>query len=328
MAALFDLGYPASEYKSHRPSYRGTSLQTFHARFPDEEACIAHVFKVRYGLSPTCPKCGRAGRWYRIAGTKRFQHPCGQGIWPLTGTLFERSNIPLQLWFYALLHFANSTYGVPSTFLGRHIGLSTKAAFRMVDRIRTHMAALDFERRVGSAGNPVEVRIEYLAGIRTAGYPVRGSAKAVILGDAHSVQATLIGRARRHVLSQIIRDKCTPGVIPVTSCAYTHSVLGEFGTRTPGAGFVRDPIKTGAGTNPIRSFLIYLKRPMHETYRRVDYANLWKYLKEFEFSFNRRTRSHEIFDDLVARFPDISPGRSALLEAWSSRAAPTRRTQA
>ena len=319
MTTMFDLGYRAADYKSQRSSYRGTSMQSFHATFPDEEACLAHVFRTRFGVAPSCPKCSRAGRWYRIKGTKRFQHPCGKGLWPLTGTIFERSNIPLPLWFYAMLHFANSARGVPTSFLGRHLGLSHKAAYRMADRIRMHMAALDYASRVGQSGMPVEIRIEYLVGMRTTRYPVRGAAKAVLIGDARSVQATIIGRARRHVLTRIIADKLTTAAVPVTTCAYTHGVLGECGTRQPAAALVGEFVDPSTGKNPIRSFLNYAKRPMHDVYRRVDYSNLWKYLKEMEFGFNRRLRSYETFADLTGAFPDLSIPRRAEIEAWSSR---------
>ena len=319
MAALFDLGYEPSEYRSERSSYRGTSIQAFHARFPDDEACLAHVFRTRFGANPACTRCSKPGLWYRIAGTKRFQHPCGQGIWPLTGTIFEHSKIPLQLWFYAMLHFANSASGVPTNFLGRHLGVSHKAAYRMADRIRLHMAALDLEACVGKRGKPVEIRIEYLVGMRTRGYPVRGSAKAVLVADHHTVQTTLIGRARRHVLRKIIADKFARGAVPVTTCSYTHALLTEFGTRRSSAALVDKFVDPSTGTNPIHSFLNYAKRPMHDVYRRVDYTNLWKYLKELEFSFNRRWRSHEIFSDLVGAFPELSPDRCRELEAWSSR---------
>ncbi|RIV85190.1 IS1595 family transposase [Aurantiacibacter zhengii] len=319
MAALFDLGYEPSEYRCERSSYRGTSIQTFHAAFPDNEACLAHIFRTRFGDNPICKRCLKPSLWYRIAGTKRFQHPCGQGIWPLSGTIFERSNIPLQLWFYAMLHYANSASGIPTNFLGRHLGVSHKAAYRMADRIRLHMAALDYKERVGEQGKPVEIRIEYLAGMRTTGYPVRGSAKAVLVGDRHTVQSTLIGRARRHVLKKIIADKLAHGAIPVTTCSYTHAVLTEFGTRRSGAELVDEFLDPSTKTNSIRGFLNYAKRPMHDVYRRVDYTNLWKYLKELEFSFNRRWRSQEIFIDIVSAFPHLTPDHCRELEVWSSR---------
>lgn len=320
MAGLFDLGYPATEYHSTRPGYRGTSLQAFYRRFPDADACLSHIFEARFHGSLSCPKCGRTSRWHHIQGTRRFQHSCGQSISPMASTVFNRSNVSLHLWFYAMLHFANSSYGVPTTFLGRHLGISHKAAFRMADRIRLQMAALDEKERVGEPGQSVEIRIEYLVGVRTTRYPVRGSARAVLLGDGKSVQATLIGRPRRHILRKILAEKAAIGAIPLTTCKYTHRVLSEFGAREaeiPLVNEFRDPL---TGVNPIKSFLNYLRGPMQNTYRRVDYANLWKYLKECEFGFNRRWRSQDKFSDLVGRFPNLSSARCVELEAWSSRA--------
>jgi hypothetical protein len=188
----------------------------------------------------------------------------------------------------------------------------------MVDRIRLHMAAIDCSKTVGKAGQTVEIRIEELVGIRTAKKPSRATPKAVLLGDKDSVHATLISRARRHVLRAILANKLTPGAIPVTTCNYTYLVLSDFGTRKPDARLVECYVDPETGTNPITGFLNQLRRPMLNTYRRVDYANLWKYIKEFEFGFNRRMRSHEIFDDLVGHFPDLSPHRVAALAASPS----------
>ena len=320
MTHLFNLGYPSTEYKSDRFGYRGTSLQDFYARFPDDEACLRHVFAMRYGDGIECPKCERPGRWYRIRGTRRFQHPCGQNIWPLTGTVFERTHIPLQIWFYAMLHFANSSSGVTTTFLGRQLGVSHKAAYRLADRLRMHMAAIDRDKSVGRPGEPVEVRIETLDGVHTAGHPLRGAAKAVIIGDSESVQTTLIGRPRRHVLRAIIKDKAAAGAVPVTSCKCTYRVLEEFGTRTPSVRLVDDFVDPCSLVSPAKSFLNHMRKPMSNTYRRVGYANLWKYLKEFEFRYNRRHCSHRIFRELTDHFPDLSAQSREDLEAWSSRA--------
>lgn len=316
---LFDLGYPATEYKSDRPGYRGTSMQEFFRLFPDQDACLRHVFNARFGQVTPCPRCGRQSRWHHIRGTKRFQQPCGHAISPLAGTLFERSSIPLQLWFYAMLHFANSRFGVTSTFLRRHMGLSHKAAYRMADRIRTQMAAIDLGEQVGQHGEQVEVRIKYLEGIRTSRFPTRGSAKAVIIADAASAQATLIGRSRRHVLRRIIADKVTLGAVPVTTCPYTHAASSEFGSRAPFVTLVDEFVDPESGTNPIRSYINFVRRPMHNTYRRVDFNNLWKYLKELEFAFNRRRRSNETFPDMISKFPDFGAASLATLERWSSR---------
>jgi hypothetical protein len=38
-------------------------------------------------------------------------------------------------------------------------------------------------------------------------------------------------------------------------------------------------------------------------------------LKEYEFRFNRRGRSHEVFADMIARFPRVDEGAMTELRA-------------
>ena len=79
-------------------------LRIFH-RFPDQAACIEHLEEIRWGDRPCCPHCkgmrvarkadsGRVGRWNC--------HECKSSFNVLSGTLFEKSRIPLQKWFLAV----------------------------------------------------------------------------------------------------------------------------------------------------------------------------------------------------------------------------------
>ena len=76
-------------------------------RFPDQEACIAHLEKIRWKGSPKCPHCegthigrqteteeGRIGRWNCHACEVSFKVTCG--------TVFHGAKIALQKWFLAI----------------------------------------------------------------------------------------------------------------------------------------------------------------------------------------------------------------------------------
>ena len=44
------------------------TMQQFFATFPDDEACLDHLFVTRYGeRNVQCPKCSKVGKFYRIA---------------------------------------------------------------------------------------------------------------------------------------------------------------------------------------------------------------------------------------------------------------------
>lgn len=65
-------------------------LLTVMKQFPDQEACIAHLEKVRWGDNPNCPHCesvniarkkengvGRVGRWHCSDCGASFRVTCG-----------------------------------------------------------------------------------------------------------------------------------------------------------------------------------------------------------------------------------------------------------
>lgn len=316
----FDLGYPSSHYASSRPLYRGTSLQDVFARFPDNEACLSHVFSARFGDPARCPKCDRVSIWHRQSGTRKFRCSCGHNLSPMADTLFERTRHPLSLWIYAMLHMANSSEGVTVLFMQRHLGVAHKAAWRMLDRIRLHMAAIDFPHRLGAPGEDLFVRIEDVGAIRKAGRFKRKVAKLFLVADRQHVQATVIERPRQSVLRRIVADKGAKGARVVTNCYITYRATSEAGTRRPFADFVPDYFSERPELlDPISSYMVRLRRSLHHVHRRIDHRNLWKYLKEYEFRFNRRHRSQQIFSDLVQQFPALSPKSCQKLEDWSSR---------
>ena len=74
-------------------------------RFPDRHACIAHLEAVRWGDKPACLHCGslhvarkregeRVGRWNC--------QDCKNSFNVLSGTVMQKTKIPLQKWFLAI----------------------------------------------------------------------------------------------------------------------------------------------------------------------------------------------------------------------------------
>ena len=108
--------------------------------FPDQEACIAYLERLRWQGIPECPHCesthvskrnettiGRIGRWNC--------HDCQSTFKVTSGTMFTGTKIPLQKWFMAIALMANAKKSLSSCQLARDLGLKQKAAWRMMHRI-------------------------------------------------------------------------------------------------------------------------------------------------------------------------------------------------
>ena len=115
-------------------------------RFPDQEACIAFLERVRWKGKPECPHCqsqklfrrehenetGRIGRW-------NCRH-CKATFRVLHGTFFHGTKIPLQKWFLAISLIVNAKKSLSSCQLARDLDLNQKTAWFMQVRIRAEMA--------------------------------------------------------------------------------------------------------------------------------------------------------------------------------------------
>lgn len=302
--ATFELGYPPSAYRSDLPGYHGTSLQDFFTAFPDDDACLEYLFNLRHRGDPRCPRCGKNGRWRRHSWQKHYFHPCGGIVSPMTGLVFSRSHIPLQLWFYAMLHFANSPESIATPFLARQLGISEPTAFRVATRIRYHLAAIDEGQRLGAVDGIVIARLTKVLRIVNKQINSQNSAMVLLLSDGARVDATVVVKPRLVSLRPVIARKCHPAARIVTDCYWTWRALSSYGSKRPVAEFIPDfYFAKPPEENRIHGFLQYFHLSFSNQFRGVSIGNSWLYFKEYEFRYNRRAMSGTTFWDMVGEFP-------------------------
>ena len=114
-------------------------------RFPDQEACIKHLERIRWQDETHCLHCGsvdvvrkkedglgRVGRWNC--------HDCKASFKVTCGTVFHGTKIALQKWFLAISLVLNAKKSLSSHQLARDLDLNQKTAWYMITRIRAEMA--------------------------------------------------------------------------------------------------------------------------------------------------------------------------------------------
>ena len=104
--------------------------------FPDEAAARAYLEARRWSDGVICPHCDEAKRITpRKDGYYRC-NACKRDFTVRTGTIFERSHIPLHKWIYAMYLLMTARKGISSLQLGKEIGITQKSAWFMLQRIR------------------------------------------------------------------------------------------------------------------------------------------------------------------------------------------------
>jgi transposase-like protein len=136
------------------------SLLSFLKRFPDDEACWAHLEALRWPSGPVCPRCGCIDNAHKVGRAHYLQcNPCGAKFKVTHGTALEGTHLPLRTWFTALYLVAASSKGLSSVKLGEHIGVGQKTAWFLGQRIRRMM-----EDKDGLLKGIVEADETYLGG--------------------------------------------------------------------------------------------------------------------------------------------------------------------
>ena len=118
------------------------TIKQFNEDFPDEAICLEYVAALAYPTFPEihCRTCGEVLKHHRLNGRKAFScQRCGTHVYPLAGTIFEKSRTPLKSWFYAMYLMSTTRMGISAKQLERELGVTYKTAWRMFRQIRALM---------------------------------------------------------------------------------------------------------------------------------------------------------------------------------------------
>ncbi|MEI6486538.1 MAG: IS1595 family transposase [Sphingomonadales bacterium] len=286
------------------------TTREFFKQFPDDETCLNHLFEVRFGQGHTCPKCERPSNWYRIKAERAYSCQwCGHHLHPTVGTPFEQTRTPLQLWFYAIHLFTTTRHGVSAKELQRQLGVTYKTAWRIGHEIRLHMAAVDGDEPIGGAGTEVEIDETLIGGSvqgKGSGYKANKTPVVGMVERGGKIVAKVVASRRTGPMLALINENVLPGTTINTdefgsyqkldACGFNHITVNHK------AGQYVDA-KTGATVNGIENFWSHLKRSIGGTHTSVSGKHLERYVKEFEFRFNRRNVPASMFASLISEFP-------------------------
>jgi transposase len=262
----------------------------FRAEYPDDAACLMAVLENRYGN--TCPRCGVIGvKWHPITGRKGFVcSECDRHVYPLTDTIFRKSETSLWNWFYAIFQFSVAKNGVSAKELERTLGVTYKTAWRMCKQIRLLME--QDGGLLGGNGTPVEADETYIGGreyytkdqyrfskkVPVLGVVERGGqAKAVVSDFATTSRAKSFLQANLEAGAELHTDESR--IYLWSKREYVHKAINH------GKGQYANGLVT---TNTIEGFWSQLKRSMDGTYHVVSPKYLQNYVNEFVFRYNHR----------------------------------------
>lgn len=279
----------------------GTALFT-EPRFNDDDAARQHLESLRWPNGATCPHCGGADRQSKLEGTSHrpglyFCGHCRQQYTVTVGSVFERSKVPLHKWVLATHLICSSKKGISSHQLHRTLGVTYKTAWFMAHRIREAMNIAP-EGPLGNEGGPVEADETYWGNVGKQAPGARGGEhkmKIVSLVDREGEKRSFhVPSVNAKTLRPILQKHIAEHAALVTDEANVYKKIGkEFASHDSvnhGASEYVNKIRPWVHTNTVESSFAILKRGLIGTFHHVGEQHLQRYVNEFDFRWNTRTK--------------------------------------
>jgi transposase-like protein len=283
--------------------------------FQSHEAARDWLESLRWPEGPICSHCGTIGHayktkkpsWYRCA-----ERECRKDFTVTTGTVMERSHIPLNKWLMAFYLLNSSKKGISAHQLHRALNLDYKSAWFMCHRIREAMRSGGFTNPMGGEGEIVEADETYYGPIdktkfrtkTTSGRPFTKSGKGgpsnkrpilALVERGGSVRTFHVPVADKATVNKIVRDniaresKLHTDESRLYNDALDHVAEHKSVKHSVGE-YVRYEDGEAIHTNSAEGFFSIFKRGMRGIYQHCAEKHLHRYLAEYEFRYNHRVR--------------------------------------
>jgi transposase-like protein len=263
--------------------------------YSDLDIATKNFSMLRWPDGPVCPYCQSKENFYTPSRRGWKCKSCRKQFSPKVGTVCEDSAIGFDKWLTAMWMIASDKNGVSSWEVHRHLGVTQKTAWFMLQRIRLAMQTGTFEKAAGK----VEVDETFIGGkARNMHKWVReqkitgtgGKDKTMVVGVLErggKVRASVTDRRRKSHLQAHVREHVEPGAEVFTDALKSYEGLNpEYVHQV--VDHAIEYVKEHVHTNGLENFWSLLKRTLKGTYVSVEPYHLFRYLDEQAFRYNKR----------------------------------------
>jgi transposase-like protein len=269
---------------------------------PDAEAARKYLETRLWPKGVTCPKCAATERVGTRNGGFYRCHACKLDFTVRTGTIFERSHVPLHKWLYSMYLLVTSRKGISSMQLAKEIGITQKSAWFVLQRLREACATDS-----GMLSGIVQMDEIYIGGKDGNKHAKKRAKFDQAMGLATKIP--VVGMREKNgktKLSPVI----STGARALEQTAFQFIEKGSTIHTDEWAGYSRlhknykhekvnhsigEYMRNGVSTNAVESLFAVLRRGLHGVYHKASQKHIKRYVDEFAFRLNEgNVKRHSI----------------------------------
>ncbi len=293
------------------------SLRQFKRIYGTHEACLEAIKKLRYPDEMDCPKCKKLSVFYPVKGRTAYACKfCGHQIYPLKGTIFEKSTTPLDYWFFAMYLMVQTRSGTSAKQLERMLGVTYKTAWRMFKQIRMLMADTDNTPLTGV----VEMDETFVGGKaknRVKLWNADTDIKEVVFGAVQrggKAYLKHVPNTGKWTLLKQIKEHVSPEARVITDEYRSYTHLPRFGYKHEWVNHQERYSRGDVYTQNIENVWSHFKRGITGVYRVVSKKYLQAYVDEYGWRYNNRQYNGGMFDRLLKQITEVRSLQPALIK--------------
>lgn len=265
----------------------------FFARFPDAEAARLYLESRLWPDGVVCPVCAgmdnittrkRAG-YYRC-------NPCKEDFTVRTGTVMERSKVPLNKWLYAMYLLVTARKGISSLQLSKELGITQKSAWFVLHRLR-EACGDELQKLAGI----IEIDETYVGGKEANKHQSkklqagRGAVgKTAVLGLRERGGNTIakpVEDVNLNTILEVVHKHVAPGSTIYSDESSVYNGLdGLFFRHWAINHSAGQYVRGECSTNSIEAVFAVMKRGIIGVYHHTSPKHLARYSNEFAFRLN------------------------------------------
>lgn len=275
----------------------------FKERFNSEQACRDYLYQMRWPDGFVCPRCGHTS-CYNITTRNRYEcTACHYQASVISGTVMERTHIPLEKWFWGIYLFGIDKRGCSATQLMKMLEISYTSAWYMLHRIRKAME--DRDARYQLCGI-IELDDSYFGSPTKDGKRGRGTEKSKVIagisldekGRPQYLKMEVVPDLKQETIHQFVQEHIGAGSTLETDAYASYVSLQQSGDYVVSSR-VYDPKMDPKYLKWLHIVISNAKAFILGTFHGLGQKHLQRYLDEFCYRFNRRYHQDELFSRIL-----------------------------